>query len=487
MFDREHELHPNEMQSSADFRVAGFSKYVLAVGGSWALGRLPSNGIRGDVGMKIHNQNESGQSLVLIMVSLTVLIGFLGLAIDVGTLYRTKQNAQIAADAAAVAATMDYMYTASVSSAQAAGKAASKANGYENGVNGVTVAVNMPPTSGPNQTIKFAEAIVTKTKTMSFAALVKHSSMLVAARAVAGTPVYGNACIWLMAATGQGLAVQGSYDINIANCGIYVNSPSSTAVGVTGNGGSLTAKFVDTTGNVTPQHQTTPTPITKNTAPRKNPFGSLSGINPNTGPCSITSAATSITTATTGATAQSAVQGSATNNVVCFTNAVTFGNGVSLPGADQGVTYVFAHGLTVATGATVTFGSSTYNSTNNTFSGTSGATIDLYGGTLNQQSNSALNVYAPTAGTYNGIGILQPTTNTTTPLQIQFGSNGETFDGYVYAPGTTVYMQDSGGTGVKDMGIVALGMSVQTAYFHISSYDAANAQTTPVVIISLVE
>ena len=127
------------------------------------------------------------------------------------------------------------------------------------------------------------------------------------------------------------------------------------------------------------------------------------------------------------------------------------------------------------------------NASTNTFSNTTGATIELYGGTLNQLSNSILNMYAPTAGSMNGIGIYQPTTNTTDPLQVQFGSNSQMFDGYVYALNTTVYLQDSGGTGVKDMGIVAKAMNVQTANFVISSYDSANAGTTPNRIVSLVE
>jgi uncharacterized membrane protein len=62
--------------------------------------------------MKDFLKDESGQSLVLIVLCMTVLTGFLGLAIDVGLLYRTKQNAQIAADAAAVAGTQNLLFGA---------------------------------------------------------------------------------------------------------------------------------------------------------------------------------------------------------------------------------------------------------------------------------------------------------------------------------------------------------------------------------------
>src|SRR5580704_7250978 len=90
----------------------------------------------------------------------------------------------------------------------------------------------------------------------------------VTARAVAGTPTYGTACIWLMASSGTGLKVQGAYDIEAPSCGIYVNSPSSDALSVTGNGGTVNAQFLDVVGNSTSVHATSPTTPTLNAAPR---------------------------------------------------------------------------------------------------------------------------------------------------------------------------------------------------------------------------
>jgi hypothetical protein len=303
----------------------------------------------------------------------------------------------------------------------------------------------------------------------------------VAARAVAGMPAYGNTCIWLLASTGVGMDVQGSYDIEAPTCGIYINSSTSNAVKVTGNGGTMNTKFVDSVGNVTPQHQTSPTPITKNAAPRKNPWGSTSGPNPASA-CTTTFNANNITITTAN---EATYSGSTANNVVCFTKGITLGNGVALPGASSGVVYLFESGVTVPTGATVTMGSSTYNAGTGTFSNTSGAVMELYGGTLSQASNSLLNIYAPTAGSYNGIAILQPVANTT-ELQLQFGSNNETLDGYVFAPGAEVYLQDHGG-GITATGIVADYMYDKSSTITIPSYDAANSSTTPNRVITLVE
>jgi Flp pilus assembly protein TadG len=49
--------------------------------------------------------DERGQSTILMaLLTGTILIGFVGLAVDVGMLYREKSMAQTAADAGAIAA-----------------------------------------------------------------------------------------------------------------------------------------------------------------------------------------------------------------------------------------------------------------------------------------------------------------------------------------------------------------------------------------------
>ena len=51
-------------------------------------------------------KNESGQVLVLTALSMSALLGFVGLATDVGVLFRVRHNLQIAADAAATTAAL---------------------------------------------------------------------------------------------------------------------------------------------------------------------------------------------------------------------------------------------------------------------------------------------------------------------------------------------------------------------------------------------
>src|ERR1022692_3739732 len=102
-------------------------------------------------------KDESGQVLVLTVLCMTILTGFLALAIDVGLLFRASRNMQIAADAAVIAGALDYKYNNSATSAQAAAVAAAAANGVTATgtcpISDMTknyVCINIPPTYGPN-------------------------------------------------------------------------------------------------------------------------------------------------------------------------------------------------------------------------------------------------------------------------------------------------------------------------------------------------
>ena len=420
---------------------------------------------------------EDGQTLVLTVLSMGLLLGFMALALDVGLLFRAKRNTQIAADSAAVAAALDYLYNGNKTSAQTQGKAAASANGITDGVSGNVVTINVPPNYGPNATAAgFVEAVVQQPNPLFFMSMFSHSSsMVIAARAVAGVPTAGTACIWLMTPSGNGLKLQGHYDIEAPGCGIYVNSNTADAIGVTGNGGTVNAAYLNVVGNSTLQHDTNPTPATMNAAPRKNPFGNVTGPDP-------TSACTSGNTLTAAATSSSNLP-SPSNGVVCFNYQTCSGKGkkltctgapttltagVDLPG---GAIYVFENGVTV--GGTLTVGDST-----------SGATLDIYGGTFDQ-ANSTLSIISPTTGPYNGIAILQPANNGN-QLQVQFGSGNQKLDGYIYAPGAEVYLQDHGG-GITATGIVALDMFVKASTITIPSYDQAHPTTTPNRVVTLVE
>lgn len=424
-------------------------------------------------------KDESGQVLVMTVLSMVVLLGFMALALDVSLLFRAKRNLQIAADAAATAGALDYYYNSDITNAKAVAKTAATNNGYTDGVDGASVHINIPAQYGGYAGVSgTVEAVISKPSPTVFMRIFNRTSMNVAVRGVAGTPLISDSCVWIMNPTASdSLHLQGNSTINAPNCGIYVNSNSGSAVKVTGNSNSYNGPDLGVVGGYT-GHNTAPTGITTGVGATSPPItDAFTGPVP-PGGCTTTDS----TTTSFGGTYTSQSAGS----VVCFTKAVTLTNGASLPGtAGDGVVYVFQNGLTIGVGATVNIGSATYDPVTKTFLNTLGATIDLYGGTLNQLSNSILNVYAPTSGTYNGIAILQPTNNTG-QLQVQFGSNDEYIDGMIVAPAAQVYLQDNGG-GVTASGLIADTMFVKSSTLNITNYSGANPTTTPFRQIKLIE
>jgi Putative Flp pilus-assembly TadE/G-like len=199
-------------------------------------------------------RGESGQTLVVVALSMTVLIGFVAFAADAGMLFREQRNLQIAADAAAIAGTLDYRYNGSVTSAEAAGLAAVGSNGMTvttncstDTISGDYACINCPPTDGPNNgTIGFCEAVVSHS-TSPIMNLFSVHSVNVAARAVAGAGTT-QGCIWTLATSGVDIAMTGSGSLNVQKCNVYDDSNASDALDLTGSG-SIYAQEIGIVGD----------------------------------------------------------------------------------------------------------------------------------------------------------------------------------------------------------------------------------------------
>ncbi len=156
--------------------------------------------------------------LIQFALTLTVLLGFCGLALDVGYMELIKLKLQNAADAAALGAAYA---GAPLTSAQQAGRADASLNGFTHNVDGATVAINTPPISGPYAGRSLAyEAVLTQTVEPFFFA----GEQTATAHAVAlGSPA---ACVWLL-----GNPASGSYNLDTSTsstiqttCPVYLNS-----------------------------------------------------------------------------------------------------------------------------------------------------------------------------------------------------------------------------------------------------------------------
>lgn len=434
-------------------------------------------------------RNENGQTLVLTALTMTAMFGFLALALDVGILFKTRRNVQIAADAAATNGALNFYYYSDVARAQAAGRAASKANHFEDGVDGVTVTINAPPLSGPNQSVGnkpngFVEAIVSKPVSTLFMGTFGSNQLAVMARAVAGAPSYSHNCVWIMSSKARpAFDMRGSAGIDGSGCSIYVNSVDSSAMKTQGNP-SFNGTAIDVVGGLS-GHGTSPTPVTTGVT-AQSPAIPMDLEAP---ACGTTTGITSVTTSN-----QATIQALASQySVICFSGNATLGDGVSLPGSTAGISYVFQKGVTIGSSksGTVTLGSATQNA-DGTFSDTQGATIIVSGGTFSQQTGGGkscgLQVYAPIEGAYNGLALMIPQSNTdASTLTVQWGDTGAIFDGIIYAPKMSVTIQDNGNA-IAASGVIADTMTVTASkQFTLLSYSQYNPTSTPLKQISLVE
>ena len=207
-------------------------------------------------------KREAGQALALTAVGLLMLMGFVGLGVDMGVLRHDKRLQQTAADAAAIAGAMNLNAGSSVT--QGAYDAA-KANGFadtstfcsgtcaSSGALGyVTVTVNYSasgctgPCSGPHKNnANYVEVLVSAVQPTYFMKILGFNTQVVTARAVAtniggGGPNTG--CMYTLGAPAKeiGVDAQGSVTLNAPTCGIVDNgnyTPKGNALTI--NAGSF--------------------------------------------------------------------------------------------------------------------------------------------------------------------------------------------------------------------------------------------------------
>lgn len=174
-------------------------------------------------------ENRDGAVSVIAAVSFTTMVGFVGLGTEASYWYVKKRAVQGAVDSAsfsAVAAMMNGETWVS-GSPGAAAQAIAAQYGFTNGVGGVSVAVNNPPSSGPNAANNLAvEVIISQPQPRLFSSLFISTSPTVRARAVALQTVSGgNGCILALdRGKVEDVVDTGNSTVNIPNCSMYINS-----------------------------------------------------------------------------------------------------------------------------------------------------------------------------------------------------------------------------------------------------------------------
>ena len=358
--------------------------------------------------------SASGQAMVLFCVAMVALVGMIAVVADFSFMQDQRNMLQTAADSAAMAAAQELNYGDAV----AAGDADAATNGYTNGQNSVTVAINNPPSTGPNTSnTAYVEAIVTMPEPTYFLRVLGVSSISVSARGVAYEGNGPNCIYTLDPAAPSAMAINGNVNIQ-SGCGLLVDSSASNGLAVNGNV-TITAPTIGVVGNYTSTGNVsfTPTPKTGVIA-ASDPLAYVA--EPTVGSCAHNSFSLSGNTGSSGSPYQ------LYPGTYCGGIRV---NGNSWLNFNAG-TYVLAGGgMTIKgnawmTGTGVTF----YNTT-----GTGGY------GAITLNGNSQSNFSAPTSGPLAGILFFQdrsiPKGAAASTIT---GNSNSTFDGALYFPTTQV-------------------------------------------------
>ncbi|HLV96596.1 MAG TPA: pilus assembly protein TadG-related protein [Candidatus Acidoferrales bacterium] len=389
----------------------------------------------------MRRNRQAGQALYITAASLVVLMGFAGLAIDMGALRYQKRLQQTAADGAAIAGATELPYDSS-----GVGGVAQKAaadNGFSGSLNtgcpppamtgdvgSVAVTVNNPPCSGPHSgDSKYVEAYVSAVQPTYFMKVFGHSSEVVAARAVAtmidNSGGY-NGCVYTLGPPGTGIGVtnSGTPTVTAPTCG-FEDGGDWTTNGKTVNitAGSIGVVGGDTNhggGSVTCTQTGMSCPQT--------------GIAPVTDPLALSPPCTG--SACTGTSSINATNGNCGSG--CSFSPGYY-SGISI----QGGTVDFQPGTYVVDGNFTVNGNSTLcNSTNANCSGMNtnpptsmndGVTFYITGGgsvSINGTSNVYLS--APNSGTYAGILFYQDPADTSAATLN--GTNTSYYQGALYFP-----------------------------------------------------
>jgi hypothetical protein len=191
-------------------------------------------------------KNESGQVVPIVALCVIMLIGFMGLAVDVGYLRLEKRHLQAAADAAALAAALEVRVCGTTPNCSVMQTAAKQAL-VENGYSGATLQANCAPTTGASLTLtinngpcisssdpnrlksNYVEAVVSETKSGYFSRILHFSGFPMRARAEAAHGL-GGPCIYALNPTASG-ALTIALGIGFkSNCTVVVESSSSQSI-----------------------------------------------------------------------------------------------------------------------------------------------------------------------------------------------------------------------------------------------------------------
>jgi hypothetical protein len=361
--------------------------------------------------------SQRGQTLPLVALMLTVLFGFVALAVEWGA-YRVDMRAQqTATDAAAIAGASHYFDgTAGGSASIAAAKQAASQDGFTDGTANVTVSPDPTYTgitgAAGYQVADAVHVTITKTYATAFGAVIGNPNVTVTTSAVADDSQTANGqCVYALT---EGVTDNLNSGIMNLGCNMTFNGSTLNLNGATIVGTGKTPTLLNVVGSVGgSSYSTTNVTLTTGTAPVSDPCSEIltcayAAANPPSG-----------LTCTNYADANKTVAPITTP--VCLGTGSSFKNDV--------VTFIQGSSplIEIQSGAAVNFSGATVTGSGVTLYIESGASMNT------NTSGTEFQITAPTNGTsYDGIAIYQVPGNTNA-LTFNKNSN-DIINGIVYAP-----------------------------------------------------
>jgi Flp pilus assembly protein TadG len=408
-------------------------------------------------------RDESGQAVVIGVVSLMAVLPCVGLAIDVGQFRFQQQRMQAAVDAAALAGAIEVSScagTANCTALQTAAQQALVENGFTGSTlkkqcaavaTGLTLIVNNGPcslgsTSGdPNYgNSSYVEALLSAPANTFFANLVGIHTIRISVRAEAY--VAPSFCLFTSTSNTtssgpQGILLNGG--TISASCGVIDDSGSSTAL-ASNSGATFNSTKFDVHGGWSPNN------------------GGAFSSTPVTAVPAVSDPLNYLTPPTPGSCTSQTVTGSTTLTQGTFCNGFNLNSNTTValnPG-----TYIIEGGLNIGSGATLT-----------------GTGVTLYftgSGQLQMNSGSTAQLVAPTSGSLGGILIWEASSDTN--AMILNGNSSAELQGAVYLPSAQLTINSAANTAqytILDVNTLILNSG---ANFTINSNYSSLAGGSPV-------
>ena len=359
-------------------------------------------------------QDERGVVMPMAALMIIVLLGFAALAVDVGQWYAAQSRMQSAADLAAIAAAVELSRAAHTdASVTLAAERRAAENGFDP-ADGATIAVNI---AADDESV---EVIITRPQPAVFAQPFLDGPVNVAARAVGGVGGGSPICLLVLDPNGsKSLYVDSNARLEAPDCAVHVNSSSGDALGVYSNSGMNAASIcvvggdeILTTGPVAPTPETA-------CPPKSDPLASLAP--PSIGSCDHAS------------------------TVVVDDETETLSAGV------------YCGGIEIKNNSTVTFNPGIYVIKNNKLlidsnSTATGVGVSIYladsSAIAEFNSNTAVDLSAPTSGAMAGVLVYQNRSVTGVPVsRIDSNSVGAGLAGTFYFPAGKLLIDSNGAVG----------------------------------------